>query len=307
MSKHLFTVFVAVVIGFSLLLYLFTFQVRSNQVAMVLRFGDPVKTPKPGFHFRWPWPIDEVRTFDNRLHVQEGRFEEMVTRDQYNVNAAVCVGWRVDEANLEQFNRTFGGVEKAVHSSWKELESIIRHNFKSTMSQHNLTDMVTVRKDALKYDDFEAEVVKRAAEDAAATFGIKVVLVKIKRLELPQSVTEKVYASMKAEREKETAAITTKGQEEANRIRKNAESQKNQIIARAKAEKRRIIGQGEAEAAKHYDVFEKHPDLAVYLRKIDALSETTKKTTTLIVDTTTSPFTLFAEQPPKLKSNGGTK
>ena len=95
MGKHVLTVIVGVVVGVSLLLYMFAFQVRQSEKAVLLWFGRPVSQPEPGYHLKWPWPIEEVRRFDSRIIVTEGRFEETSTRDRYNITMSLCVGWRV--------------------------------------------------------------------------------------------------------------------------------------------------------------------------------------------------------------------
>jgi len=309
MSKHLLTIFVALVIGLSLLFYLVTYQVRSNEVAMVLRFGKPVKPlPKAGIHLRWPWPIDEVRYFDNRLHVEEGYFEERYTRDRYNVIVSVCVGWRIaeDEDGVDQFNKNFGGGLDPIGDGWTKLRDIVRDRVHVAIGNHDLTDFVSVREDMRAYghpgyDKLESEIAETSRGEAASTYGIDVVLLKIKRLELPQSVTAKVYDRMKADRERESNRIITEGQTAADVIRENARSQSEQIVARAEAEAKRIRGEGDAEAAKHYEVLKANPDLAIYLRKIQALREVTKDGTTVVVDTTTPPFDLFTSGTPKIE------
>jgi len=306
MSRHLFTIFVAVVIGLSLLLYLFTYQVRSNEVAIVLRFGKPVKLPEAGIHLRWPWPIDEVRRFDNRLHVEEGRFEETLTRDQYNVIASVCIGWRIAPEGMDQFNKNFGGGAEPIADGWSKLESIVRDRVHVAMGRHDLTDFVTVREDSRSYDHpgydkLESEIVETTRKNALDTYGIDVVLLKVKRLELPKSVTQKVYARMKEDRERESTDIREKGTARAKVIREEARSNKNQIIARANAAAERIRGAGDAEAAQYYEVLKANPELAIYLRKIRALREVTRTGTTVIVDTTTPPFDLFSSGTPTLE------
>ena len=86
MRKHVLTVIVGVVVGVSLLLYMFAFQVRESEVAVLLRFGKASSDlPQPGYHFKLPWPIEEVRKFDSRINVSEGRFEETPTRDKRNI------------------------------------------------------------------------------------------------------------------------------------------------------------------------------------------------------------------------------
>ena len=78
-------------------------------------------------------------------------------------------------------------------------------------------------------------------------------------------------------------------------IRANATTEKEQLLARARSEAEALKGQGDAEAAKHFEVFAKNPDLAIYLRKIRALQETLKTKTTIIVDPSIPPFDLFSQ------------
>ena len=107
MRKHVLTVIVGVVVGVSLLLYMFAFQVRESEVAVLLRFGKAsTDLPQPGYHFKLPWPIEEVRKFDSRINVSEGRFEETPTKDKRNITLSLCVGWRVSDPLA--FNQNFG-------------------------------------------------------------------------------------------------------------------------------------------------------------------------------------------------------
>ncbi len=299
MGKHVLTIVVALVIAFTLLLYLFTFQVRSNQVAIVLRFGAPVKLPEPGFHVRLPWPIHEVRRFDNRLHVHEGRLEELPTRDRHNIIMSYCVGWRIIDGGVETFNKTFGSVEDPIAAAWSRLEQITRDRMGVVMGQHDLKALVTVDPEQLKYDEIEASAAAECSR-LAKDYGMEVELFKIKRLELPQSVTQNIYERMKAERLKEASEISENALQVASTIRSNANAERDQIVSRARAVAKSIIAEGEAQAAEFYGVFAKNPELAIFLKKVEALNATTASGTTLIIDTGTSPFDLLKSGPPSI-------
>lgn len=302
MSKHAFTVIVAVIIAVSLLLYMFAFTVRQNQVAVVMTFGEPVdveKLPPAGYHFKWPWPIQEVRTFDNRLHPAEGRITETYTRDRHNIITSVFVGWKIGD--VLKFNENFGRAEDPIALGWASLDRIVRDKTLAVLGKHDLSELVSADKDP-NYTAIETEIMDAAGQQASDTFGIKVEMVKLKRLELPESVTMKVYERMKSERAKEAQSITSSGQQAAQGIRSNAEAERDQILARAKSEAERLRAEGDAEAARYYGVFAKNPELAIYLRKIRALREATRENTTIIVDTTMPPFDLLTQGPPDVKT-----
>jgi membrane protease subunit HflC len=297
MGKHVLTVVVAVIIGVSLLLYMFAYQVRTSEVAVVLTFGKPsLESPAPGYHFKWPWPIQEVRRFDNRIHVEEGRFEEMYTRDRYNIIISLAAGWKISD--VQTFNRNFGPYDEPVEQAWLAIERIMRDRTLKAIGRHDLRELVSADPDQIKFNDIEAEILESTQDEAAEYYGADFALVKIRRLELPESATQKVYERMKSERGAEAQRIQSDAQQTADVIRGEADSQREQIIALANSEAIRIRGEGDAEAARYFTVFAENPELAIYLRKIKALREATRDNTTVILDTTTPPFDLLVSEPP---------
>lgn len=301
MSKHAFTVVVAVIIAVSLLLYMFTYTVRSSEVAVVLTFGKPAeKAAMPGTHFKWPWPIQDVRHFDARLVASEGRATEMRILDGYNIVVTLFVGWKVDDA--AQFNKNFGRAEDPMKQAWPGyLERVITDRALSVFGQHSLKELVSVE-DKPKYDAIEGKILELANGDAKDLYGIEVKIVKIKRLELPESVTRTVYERMKAERNREANDIKKQGETLANTIKSQAEAQRDQILAMARGEAERIRGEGDAAAAKYYTIFAEYPELSTYLRKIRALREATKTKSTIIVDPSMPPFDVFWQGVPDVKA-----
>lgn len=301
MSKHAFTVVVAVIIAVSLLLYMFTYTVRSSDVAVVLTFGKP--SPQPvaaGMHFKWPWPIQEVRTFDARMVVNEGRATETRILDGYNIVVTLFVGWEIGDC--AQFNKNFGRAEDPMKQAWPNyLERVITDKALSVFGQHALKDLVSVDREP-KYEDVENEIMRQANGDAMKLYGINVKLVKIKRLELPESVTKTVYERMKAERNREANDIKKQGETLAATIKSQAEAQRDQILAMARGEAERIRGEGDAAAAKYYNIFAEYPELSTYLRKIRALREATKSKSTIIVDPSMPPFDVFWQAVPDVKA-----
>jgi membrane protease subunit HflC len=299
MRRHVLTVIVGVVVGVSLLLYMFAFQVRESEVAVVLRFGkatsDVTNLPKPGYHFKLPWPIEEVRKFDRRINVSETRSEETPTKDKRNITFSLCVGWQVSDPLV--FNQNFGRLseEERTKEAWSRVEGYVRDSSLAVVGQHDLSDLVSVDRDKLQYDGIEDAILKTATDKAQKTYGISFALLKLRRLELPQSATENVFKRMIEERNLEATKIKEEGNAKAAVIRANATTEKEQLLARARSEAEALKGQGDAEAATHFAVFAKNPELAIYLRKIRALQETLKTKTTIVVDPSIPPFDLFSQ------------
>ncbi len=208
MRKHVLTVIVGVVVGVSLLLYMFAFQVRESEVAVLLRFGKAsTDLPQPGYHFKLPWPIEEVRKFDSRINVSEGRFEETPTRDKRNITLSLCVGWRVSDPLA--FNQNFGRLaeEDRMQQAWSRVEGYVRDSALAVMGQHDLNELVSVDRDKLQYDAIEDSILQAANDRANKTYGITFALLKLRRLELPESATQNVYKRMIAERNLEATKI----------------------------------------------------------------------------------------------------
>lgn len=306
MGKHAFTVVVAVIIAVSLLLYMFAYTVPSSKVGLVLTFGSPQEKPvEAGYHFKWPWPIQEIRTFDNRIFAEEGRFKETRTQDGFNVIASLLVGWQIDVNDVLKFNKSFGRIaeEKRAESAWNALMPIVDHAAQAVMSTHQLKDLVSVNEQP-RYDAIENAIIAQANADASETYGMKVTLVKIKRLELPETVAQRVYERMNTERNTEADKIRQEGEARASSIRSAAKSQSEQILAMARSEAEKIKGEGDAKAKDYYAVFAKHPELEIYLRKLRAMKSMLKDKTTFILDVTMPPVDVFVQEAPKAPKTG---
>ena len=99
MKRNLITLLTAAVLVVIFALLLFTFQVRQSQVAVVTTFGRITGPPRePGLHLRWPWPIQQVYKFDQRIQTFTDKFSENLTRDNVNLITSVYVGWKISDA-----------------------------------------------------------------------------------------------------------------------------------------------------------------------------------------------------------------
>jgi membrane protease subunit HflC len=271
---------------------LFCFQVRQTEVVVVTTFGKYARTiTEPGFNVRWPWPIQNLHRFDNRIRNFEKQYEQNTTRDSRTLLVDVFVGWRIRDPRM--FLERFGSdVERAEES----LEILLRDAKNGVIGQHPLSDLISTNLAALKFGKMEEEMLASIKPKALASYGVEVVLVGIKQLGLPQSVTEKVFERMKAERELLVKQFQGEAAGEAIRIRSEADLESGRVLAEADKQAKIIRGQADAQAAAYLKTFEQNPDLAVFLLKLNALEQGLKDRATLILDTRSIPFDLLKSQ-----------
>jgi len=283
----------ALVVIFALLL--FTFQVRQSEVALVLTFGKPGSTPitQPGLYFKWPWPIQRVYRFDNRVQNFEDKLRQTLTADNNNLILTVYVGWKISDAS--QFYPKFVG---SVPAAQDALEKILATDSSSVVGKHTLSDFVNSDPSQLKFDQMEKDIQDAAQVELSTNdYGIELEFLGFKKIELPESVTQSVFERMKGERQVLISREVNEGSKEASIIRSDADRTAAETVANATALARHIQGEGDAEAAKVLPVFQENPDLANYLLRLDALRQSLNQQTTLILDERTPPFDLFTSIP----------
>lgn len=291
-----------VVGGLLLLLFmalLFCFQVRTTEVAVVTTFGRYSRDiPEPGLYFRLPVPIQSVYRFDNRLQNFERKFEESTTRDARNLLVTVYVGWRIESAR--KFLELFGGdIAKAENT----LEGLVRNAKNGVIGRYVFSDLISPDPKAVKFDQFEADVLKEIAGPASEKYGIKIELVGVKQLGLPEAITGKVFERMRAERDRLVKQYQGEGNARAQEIRSEADRKRDEVLAKARADALRIMGEADAQASKELAILEKNPGLAVFLYQVNALKESLRERTTLFLDQKTAPFNLLSGDRSKSTAN----
>ena len=294
MKRNLITIITAAVLAVIFALLLFSFQVRQSEVAVVTTFGKVAGTCQPGLHLRWPWPIQQVYKFDERIQNFEDKFSETLTADQINLITSVYVGWRISAA--PDFLNSFKGGSVATAQS--QLESLLRSANMTVVSKHQLSNFVNADPNLLKFDDIQHEI-EQMVQDLLRTnsYGIHIEFLGLKRIELPESVTQAVFARMTSERNILISKANNEGLADAIRIKANADRQANEALANAQAQATRIEGEGVAEAAKTLPIFQQNPDLEVFMLRIKALQTSLNQKATLIFDQHTPPFDLFQGLP----------
>lgn len=300
MKKNLLTVIIGAVLILIFVMLLFIFQVRQSEVAVVATFSKPVRNiNEPGAYFKWPWPVQKVYKFDQRIQNFEDKFSENLTADNTILLTSIYVGWQVSDASA--FITKFPGDSSvSVPTAQRKLEELLRSAKSAVVGKHTLAEFVNSDPHALKFDQIEKEIEQSVqSELASQNWGIKVDFLGFKKIGLPESVTQTVFDRMKSERQKLISFAESDGRSQAMKIQSAADREAAETIANASAAATRIRAEGEAEAAKTLPVFQQNPDLAIFLLRIGALQNSLNQKSTLIFDERTPPFDLFRNLPTK--------
>ncbi|MGP8200965.1 MAG: SPFH domain-containing protein [Limisphaerales bacterium] len=301
MKRSRLTIAVAFVLIVIFGLLLFVYQVRKSEVAVVTLFGrvDHVKeTPGPGF--RLPWPIEKVYKLDQRIQDFEGRFEQVKLPDQNLIFLLVYVGWRIDDPAVF-FPKFSNG---SVVAAQGVLEDVVRSAKNEVAGQHPFPDFISADEKQMKLTQIEGEILDKVRQRVKdLNYGIGIKFVRIKKIGLPESVTQNVFDRMQAEREYYTAQIRSLGEEESTKIKSAADSAAAKLLSDADAQAYAIRGQGEAQMIKSLQVLQENPELAEFNMQITALAQLLKEKATLVLDQSTSPLNLLQPiQPQKVES-----
>jgi membrane protease subunit HflC len=272
------------------ILMLIMFQVRQSEIAVVTTFGKLTRSAEPGPHLKMPWPIQKVYKIDQRIQNFEDKFTEDLTSDNNNLVTTIYVGWSITNA-MEFFPRFPNGSTEAAQ---KMLEGILRSTQTGVVGRHVLSDFVNPDPRAIKFDAIEAEIQQLVQQQLTTNnCGIEINFLGLKKIELPESVTQTVFTRMTADRNVLSRRWENEGEAEAKKIRSAADRQAAEMLADAQADATRIRGEGEAAAAKILLTFQQNPQLANFLLRIEGLKELLKERSTLILDERTPPFDLF--------------
>jgi membrane protease subunit HflC len=298
MKRNSLTVVIGAVLVLIFALLLFVFQVRRSEVAVVATFGKPVATyTNAGAYFKWPWPVQRVYKYDQRVQNFEDKFSQAPTADSSMLLTSVYVGWRISDAG--QFLQVFpGDPSVSLPNAQSKLEEMVRTAKSARVGKHPLSDFVNANPQDLKFDAIENEI-EQDVQNRLRTnnFGFELEFLGFKKIGLPESVTQTFFERMKTERQVLISLAESQGKAKAQEIQSDADAEAAKTIANAQAAATRIEGEGLAEAAKTLPVFEQNPDLAVFLLRIDAIKKSLNQRSTLFFDETTPPFDLFRNLP----------
>jgi membrane protease subunit HflC len=251
-----------IIIGAALFLILSSalYTVDETQTAIKLRLGEIVTVEDtPGLKFKTPF-VNNVVKFDNRIQTLDAPAERFLTGEKKNVIVDSYVKWRIIDA--EQFYKSTGG---NMARTSNRLAQIIKTGLKSEFSKRTIADVVSGER-----SEIMANIVRLAKKDISE-FGIEVIDVRIKRIDLSQEVSNSVYRRMQAERQRVAKEFRSKGAEEAEIIRAAADKKRTIILANAYRDSEIIRGEGDAVSANNYaQAYNKNADFYSFYRSLES-------------------------------------
>ncbi len=272
---------------------LFSFQVRTTEVAVVTTFGKPTRPiTEPGIYAKAPWPIQKVWTFDQRVQNFEDRLTAGLTSDNFNLLTSVYVGWKV--SNPTNFFPRFAGSANPIGSAETLLDQWLGNVMIAVVGKHPLADFLSTTDNGVAFVGIENEILSAIQSQIQTNnLGLQVEFLGIKRLQLPESVSQSVFDRMTSERKRLAERFQSEGESQALIIRADAERRRQETLTKAQSTATQIKGIGVAEAAKSLSVFQQNPELATFLFRLNALEDSLKEKSILIFDQHTPPFDLF--------------
>ncbi len=283
-----FVLLIVIVLG----LYLFTFRLPETQIAVVTRFGKPIKKPldKPGMYLRWPRPITDVKRYDGRSQLYETVLTDATTAGGEPITVTSYIIWKISDALVFR--------ESVVDKSTAEqrLDQLLTDTQNTVIGEHDFGDFVNSDPEKIKFEEIESAMARRI-EPGAKKLGIAIEAIGIRRLAVNDTVTKGVFERMKAERKRKTEAITKAGETEADTIKTKAEGRRTELLAIVEARAKAIRGSGDAEAAGYYSMLDEDPEFAMFLRNIEGLRKILEKETTIILGADTDPLQYLKKAP----------
>ncbi|MCW8871576.1 MAG: protease modulator HflC [Xanthomonadales bacterium] len=217
------------------------FIVTETEYAIKFQLGRIVRADyEPGIHFKLPF-VNNVRKYERRLLTLDTNPEQMITAEQKFVEVDSFVKWRI--VDVSRFYTSTQGNEQV---ALNRLDSIVKDRIRNQIAARELVQVISEERVTIMQD------IARAADQAAGEFGITVVDVRIKAIELPDDVRESVFRRMAADRQKEANLYRFEGRESAERISADADRQVQVILAEAEREGQTIRGEGDARSTEIY-------------------------------------------------------
>lgn len=281
MKKSLIWIIAAVVL-LSIVAMSSAYVVAENEHACVMRFNK-IETVKSdaGLYFKIPF-VDQIMRFPNTVLLYDIPESEALTADKKNMTVDSYITWKISDPRT--FYQTIGSIAEAEI----RLDALTYTALKNLMGTLQQSDIIN-EEDASERNDIYAGITENVSE-VAKNYGISVLDIKVKRLDLPSDNEQAVYARMISDRNQIAEKFTADGEYEASIIRNDVDKQVNIIISNAEAQAAKLEAEGEAEymrmLAEAYDSEDKK-DFYEFTLGLDALKaslNTDTNTKTVIID-----------------------
>jgi membrane protease subunit HflC len=280
MQRHLGAILAGLVV-LLIIASLALFVVDQRQNVIVFRLGEVVRIVKePGLYGKIPL-LDNIRYFDTRiLTIDTAEPERFLTSEKKNVLVDLFVKWRITD--VRNYYVSVGGDEARART---RLLQTINDSLRAEFGNRTVHEVVSGERDKI------IELMRQRANEDAQKIGVQVLDVRMKRVDLPQEVSESVYRRMEAERKRVANELRSTGAAESEKIRADADRQREVILAQAYRDAQRIKGDGDAKATAIYaGAYQSNAEFYSFYRSIEAYKQSFKSKSDVLVLEPSSEF-----------------
>ena len=262
-------------IGILVLIALFALStiimVDETEQIVILQFGKPKRTIKePGLNWKFPAPFQTSNSFEKRLLEYDVPPEEILSKDKKSLIIDNYVRWRIIDPLL------FLQTVRAVPTAKTRLDDIVYSELRQELGTHDMVEIITETRELIM------EKVTKASNEETSKYGIEVIDVRIRRVDLPRENEASIYARMEAERKRQANKFRSEGEEEAQKIRAATDRDKTVLLAEDYKKAQQIRGEGDARALDIYaSSYSKDPDFYEFTRTLETYEKVIDKKTTL--------------------------
>jgi len=265
------------------------FTVDQRERAIVFQLGEVKEViTTPGLHFKWPL-IQNVRYFDARiLTLDTPDAERYITSEKKNLLVDSFVKWQITD--VRQYYKSILDEAQAQTRISQTVNATLREEF----GKHTVHEVVSEDRNEIM------RTVRERANQDAKKIGVEIIDVRLKRVDLPQEVSESVYKRMDAERKSVANQLRSEGSAAAERIRAEADKEREVIIANAYKDAQRVKGEGDAKAAAAYaQAFGQNPEFYAFYRSLEAYRSSFNNHSDVLVLEPNSDFFKYLKGPGK--------
>jgi membrane protease subunit HflC len=293
--RRLLIIGIAAILVIALLSFTVTYTVRFTDAAVVTTFGkagpEDIRTT-PGLYFKMPYPFQSVTSYDTRARIVQLRLETLQTNDSRQLIVEAFCTWRVSDPLV--FFQRFSNAGERAEDHYRRAEETLRNNLRSALSElsrYRMGDLFPKGSTPSKLPELETSILEtlragsREGGRALTDDGIEAISVGINRIKFPEETTKAVFQRMESDRKRLVDQLESQGLAEAQTIKTSAESLAKTIRAFATTAAVEIRSKGDLEAAPWLRMMNEHPELAVFLRKLDFMKSAVTKRATLVFPT----------------------
>ncbi|MFT5445853.1 MAG: membrane protease subunit HflC [Gammaproteobacteria bacterium] len=265
------------------------FRIQETETALKLQLGKVQRADyEPGLHWKFPL-VEEVLKFDKRVQTLDSASELYLTNEKKNVVVDSFVKWRISDP--QRFYTSAGGSASRAND---RLSVVVQKRLKDEIGKRTLQQVVSGERGAIM------DTLQTTARDQATDLGIEIIDVRIKRVDLPEKVSQSVYDRMSSERAQVAKLFRSEGEERARQIRAEAEREREVILAEAERDAEKLRGEGDGKSTEIYAAaYGEDAEFYSFYRSLQAYRKTfSNGSDVLLLDPNSQFFRFFKDSTP---------